>query len=102
MSKGFIKKEDFRAEILELIDDYKEWEIPAAPREMTAREFVKARRRLCEAHLNAITQSVDDFVTRCEGCVLENYCEGSKDNVDGEVAIVEKWAREHPEERSEE
>ncbi len=73
--------------------------VPAFPQEMTAREFVKARRRLCEAHLNAITQSVDDFVTRCEGCVLENYCEGSKDNVDGEVAIVEQWAKEHPEKK---
>ena len=72
------------------------------PQEMSAREYVIARRRLCNAHLNAVVQCADDFVTRCAGCLIEDYCEGAKGDVGEEIAIIEKWAREHPEKRSEE
>lgn len=70
---------------------------PTVPHEMTAREYAIARRRLCNAHLNAVTQCIDEFVTRCAGCLIEDYCEGAKDDVDEEIAIVEAWAQEHPE-----
>lgn len=70
---------------------------PAVPHEMSAREYVIARRRLCNAHLNAVNQCVDDFVTRCARCLIEDYCEGVKDDVDEEIAIVEAWAKEYPE-----
>lgn len=85
-------------EMVVFVQDIKK--IPAVPQEMTAREFVRAGIRLCKAHYDD-EENPDDFVPSCKGCPLEDYCEGAKDDVDEEIAVVEKWAREHPEERSE-
>lgn len=63
-------------------------------REMTAREFANEFRRMCDAYLNCMEDGDD--------CPLftANIC--SLDELVNIVPVVEKWAREHPEERSEE
>lgn len=70
--------------------------VPAVPREMTAREYVKARSRMCDAQYELFGSDEHDM-TACIECPLEDYCEGVKKDAEAEVAIVEKWAREHPE-----
>ena len=68
--------------------------LPAVPREMTAREFAKAFRRMCDSYdVNGRNN--------CEGCELwrENIC--CLCDLPDIIPIVEAWAREHPE-RSEE
>lgn len=68
--------------------------ITSAPQEMTAREYIKQQFRMC------MTQS--DGV-KCEGCPLSpsvtgEYCDTYEVlHPEQAVAIVEKWAREHPE-----
>ena len=63
--------------------------ISAAPHEMLAEEFVRARDRMCAV------------MAACADCPYKIYCIGARVDAKEEVAIVEKWAREHPE-RSEE
>lgn len=72
--------------------------LPAVPQEMSAREYLKARERLCAERLSNYG---------CNGCPMLKHkgcdCETIEDNhPDEAIAIVEEWAREHPEERSEE
>ncbi len=73
--------------------------LSTVPQEMSAREYIKQQFRMC------MTQS--DGV-KCEGCPLSpsvtgEYCDTYEVlHPDQAVAIVEKWAQEHPEERSEE
>ena len=66
--------------------------IPAAPREMTAVEFVKEHHRMC--------QSMD----RCFSCCICHDEDSPRScavlmglNPEQTVAIVEQWAAEHPE-----
>lgn len=62
--------------------------------EMTAKEFAKQFRRMCDSYdINGRNE--------CYGCKLyaENIC--NLDELDNIVPIVEQWAAEHPEERSE-
>ena len=68
---------------------------PAVPQEMSAREFAKAFRRMCDSY------DVNGH-NSCEGCEVwrENIC--CLCDMPDIIPIVEKWAREHPEERSEE
>ena len=68
--------------------------IPAAPREMTAREYVKQRTRMCRAYYD-IDRSREGE-DGCTKCPLFEYCEGANDELDV-VNIVERWAKEHPE-----
>lgn len=83
--------EDLR-DVLDAISD-----IPAVPHEMTAREYLMVRTRMCYKYES------------CEGCPLniinEKYnclCFSVESQSQEEaVAIVEEWAREHPEKRSE-
>lgn len=68
-------------------------EIPAVPRETTAREFLKARNRLCTSFESGA----------CSECPLYGWCGDDEVIWDMKLLnIVEKWAREHSEERSEE
>lgn len=70
--------------------------LPAVPDEMSAREFMKLRSRIChEQYINR--QSDDDWL--CDGCVLKACCSpaDSEGREAEAVAIVENWAREHPE-----
>lgn len=68
------------------------------PHEMSAREYLMARTRMCYKY------------EACEGCPLniinEKYnclCFSVESQSQEEaVAVVEKWAQKHPEERSEE
>lgn len=72
-------------------------ETPAVPHEMTAREYLMVRTRMCYKY------------EACEGCPLniinEKYnclCfEVESQSPEEAVAVVEAWAHEHPEERSE-
>lgn len=59
------------------------------PREMSAKEFGRAMLRLRKER----AATVDNLITYLN---LEDAVKGR--NVDEAVAIVEKWAREHPEE----
>lgn len=67
---------------------------PAVPQEMTAKEYIATLNRMCGIHY------VD-----CEKCPLETENNGQgkpcsilqKENPEVSIAIVEKWAREHPE-----
>lgn len=70
-----------------------DWLIPAVPQEMSAREFAKAFRRMCDSY------DVNGH-NSCEGCEVwrENIC--CLCDLPDIIPIVEKWAREHPEERS--
>lgn len=71
--------------------------IPAVPHEMTAREYLKTMRPICEDGRN------------CGKCPLSYNNNGAGINCqdyaayypEEAVATVEKWAREHLEERSE-
>ena len=74
---------------LKLIED-----APAVPHEMSAVEFANEFRRMCDAYLNCMEDGDD--------CPLftANIC--SLDELVNIVPVVEQWAREHPEERSEE
>lgn len=60
--------------------------LPAVPHEMTAREYEKALARAFS--------SADDAYGEWSDAIDEG-------NIDKAVAIIEKWAREHLEERSE-
>lgn len=70
---------------------------PAVPQEMTAREFVIAHHRMCQSKMECVECRIchDDGEPR-SCAVLMGL------NPDDTVAVVEQWAREHPEERSEE
>lgn len=71
---------------------------PAVPHEMSAREYIRQQYRMC------MTQSDG---AKCEGCPLSpsvtgEYCDTYEVLYPEQaVSIVEKWAKEHPEERSE-
>ena len=61
-------------------------------KEITAREFAKQFRRMCDSY------DVDGR-NECDGCKL---CEESICNLyelDNVIPIVEKWAKEHPEKK---
>lgn len=58
--------------------------VPAAPHEMTAREYLETEARMCKYY------------------GLPSAFDVSGLTVDEAISMVEKFAREHPEERSEE
>ena len=68
------------------------------PHEMTAREFVKAKNRMCGIY----------YVNYCKGCPLSEGNNNQfkpcvileKENPEAAISIVEQWAKEHPEKRS--
>lgn len=77
--------------------------LPAVPQEMTARELFVARDRMCHSNYNG-----GHMTPACKTCPLwrDNngyymYC-GTLMTMRplDFLAIVEKWAQEHPEERS--
>jgi hypothetical protein len=72
----------------------------AVPHEMSAREYLYHRNRICHARY-AERQDDDEFL--CEKCVLKEACapSGEAAEISKSIAIVEKWAQEHPERRSE-
>lgn len=79
--------------------------IPAVQHEMTARELFSVRDRMCNSNYNG-----GHMTPACKTCPLwrdnnghDMYC-GTLMTLRplDFVALVEKWAREHPEERSEE
>lgn len=72
---------------------------PAVQQEMSAREYAKAKWQMCKSAFY------------CENCPMivwrdlddsRSCSEWAAKYPEKAVAIVEKWAREHPEERSEE
>lgn len=71
--------------------------VPAVPREMTAREFVKAHHRMCQSGI-----SCDECGITHDGEVPRSCVVLMGLNPDDTVAIVEKWAQEHPEEANDE
>ncbi len=79
-------------EILGSIDD-----MPTIPQEMSAREYVRERDRMC-AHHNAFCDDCPVLPERMEGeKVLHNCPIWTMRDHEKAVAIVEKWAQEHPE-----
>lgn len=70
--------------------------IPAVPQEMSAREYIATLNRICGRHY------VD-----CMRCPLETENNGQrkpcsilqKENPEVSIAIVEQWAKEHPEKK---
>lgn len=71
-----------REEVVEVVKT-----VPAVPHEMSAREYEKAFQRITY-------EDVETYRVWWEAIHDEDWGRA--------VAIVEKWAREHPEERSEE
>lgn len=75
------------------IDDIVE-RIPAVPQEMSAVEFLDEEAHICDSYKPT---------GRCSDCPIYKWClaggEGQDIDMysDEYVAIVEKWAREHPE-----
>ena len=71
-------------------------DIPAVPQEMSAREYLNARWLMCLMYDNCkgcpFCESWEDFSEKPILC----YSHERMDS-DGAVAVVEKWAREHPE-----
>lgn len=62
---------------------------------MTTVEYLKARKRMCDRYVSSIPA--------CEGCPLDSpnctECSDYEETCPEEaIAIVEKWAKEHPEE----
>ena len=75
-----------------------DWLRPAIPQEMSARELYSAYMRICEEY-NHKGKPV-----RCDECPLYIHCPrigGALRMVVMCSPIVEKWAKEHPERRSE-
>lgn len=68
------------------VTEFVEDDIPAVPQEMSAREYEKAFQRITY-------EDVETYRAWWEAIHDEDW--------ERAVAIVEKWAREHPEERSE-
>ena len=71
-------------------------ELSVVPQPMTAAEYIKQQFRMCMAQSDGV---------KCEGCPLSpsvtgEYCDTYEVlHPEEAVAIVEKWAREHPDER---
>lgn len=61
---------------------------------MEALEFIKQKERMCDYYVDGCTR--DDFREICPARDME--CSFTTDNPGRLVAIVEKWAKEHPEE----
>lgn len=61
---------------------------------MEALEFIKQKERMCDYYADGCTR--DDFREICPARDME--CSFTTDNPERLVAIVEKWAKEHPEE----
>lgn len=63
---------------------------------MDAVKFLKEKKRMCD--------SFDDYCTDCTGCKIESKMSGMhcaeyiEKHPEQAVAIVEKWAEEHPQE----
>ena len=72
--------------------------IPAVPHEMTAREYLYHRNRICHARY-VERQDDDEFL--CEKCVLKEVCAPSNEaaEISKSIAIIEQWAKEHPEKK---
>ncbi len=56
-------------------------------KELTIREWLKARDRMCAS------------VEKCRECPAEYWCTGYKDTPEGLLDAVEQWATEHPEQK---
>lgn len=84
---------DCQSELLEWIASAN-GRLPAVPHEMTAREFVATISDMC----------INQFPEGCAPCPLWVAGHGCGEKIlppEDTVAIVEAWAKEHPEERSE-
>lgn len=79
------------------VTEFVEDDLPAVPREMTAREFLVAYKRMC-ASFPETDCSKCPIYTPYKDCT-DNPCDWDIDKI---LPAVEKWAREHPDERSEE
>lgn len=64
-------------------------------KEMSAREYLKARERLCYEQLSNNSCCSGCLMLQCKGCDCETI---ESNRPDDAVAIVKKWAKEHPEE----
>ena len=81
--------EDLR-DVLDAISD-----IPAVPHEMSAKEYHLIKRRMCKnCPVCPLNEAAINLFIDCKRFERE-YPEKA-------VALVENWAKEHPEERSEE
>ena len=75
-----------------------DWLRPAIPQEMSARELFNAYQRICEEY------SHKGIPIRCDECPLYSICPEIGRAIRVMViwsTIIERWAREHPERRSE-
>lgn len=113
-----INRGGVRREIMEFISHNKalvdEWAanciddiidaIPAVPREMTAGEYIREYRRLCGFYFGK--PAPDGGVYGCGACPCglngKKNCIFSPTRDESSIPIVEKFAREHPEEANDE
>lgn len=76
----------------------------AVPHEMTAREYIREYRRMCNFYFGK--PATDGGLDGCGDCPGrlngKKNCIFSPTRDESSIPIVEAWAREHPEERSEE
>lgn len=70
------------------VDDH----IPAIKFPMSAVEYLTVRNRICKEYYK---NSEYDIGPSCTGCPIEDFCEGANEDINAEVATVEKWAKEH-------
>jgi hypothetical protein len=100
MIKRFVELDDLQTAVQQLMRDMLlkcQYVIPAVPHEMTARELYSAYMRICEEY-NHKGKPV-----RCDECPLYIHCPRIGGALRMAVMcspIVEKFAKEHPEERS--
>lgn len=81
--------------------------LKAVPQEMSAREFLKEKARMKATLLEECKKRVQCREPSCRICqwsYRDRVPDGNfeRENPQQAISIVEAWAREHPEERSEE
>lgn len=76
---------------------------PTAPQEMSAKEYIRVHERMCDFYFGKEPADMLD-IGWCGDCPFgkngRNGCWLKPGRNERSIAIVEKWAREHPEERS--
>ena len=82
-------------ELLETLDELEA--LSPVPQEMSAREFFEEYQRMCHT-VDGCSDCPTIGIDKCTGfpCRYRAYL-----NPDKAIAVVEAWAKEHPEERSE-
>ena len=77
--------------------------LPHIPQEMTAAEYLKQKYRMDDWSAENCNRIADVCDVECNDCPYDQVpsCTDEAKRPLEAVAIVEKWAREHPEERSE-